>query len=48
MNQKSLASAMEHFEIEQTRAANDALGDAYNTAVVASRLDMAEGFRRYF
>ena len=46
-NQKSLASAMEHFEIEQTRVAHDALGDAYNTAVVASRLDMAEGLRMY-
>ena len=46
-NQKSLASAMEHFEIEQTRVAHDALGDAYNTALVASRLDMAEGLRLY-
>jgi len=46
-NQKSLASAMEHFEIEQTRVAHDALGDAYNTALVASRLDMREGLRMY-
>lgn len=46
-NQKSLASAMEHFEIEQTRVAHDALGDAYNTALVASRLDMTEGLRLY-
>ncbi len=46
-NQKSLASAMEHFEIEQTRVAHDALGDAYNTAIVASRLDMGEGLRMY-
>ncbi len=46
-NQKSLASAMEHFEIEQTRTAHDALGDAYNTALVASRLDMEEGLRLY-
>jgi len=46
-NQKSLASAMEHFEIEQTRVAHDALGDAYNTALVASKLDMAEGLRLY-
>lgn len=46
-NQKSLASAMEHFEIEQTRIAHDALGDAYNTALVASKLDMAEGLRLY-
>ena len=46
-NQKSLASAMEHFEIEQTRVAHDALGDAYNTALVAARLDMTEGLRLY-
>ena len=46
-NQKSLASAMEHFEIAQTRVAHDALGDAYNTALVASRLDMAEGLDMY-
>ena len=46
-NQKSLASAMEHFEIEQTRVAHDALGDAYNTALVASKLDMSEGLRLY-
>ncbi|MBQ9685188.1 MAG: exonuclease domain-containing protein [Oscillospiraceae bacterium] len=46
-NQKSLASAMEHFEIEQTRVAHDALGDAYNTAVVASKLDMVDGLRMY-
>lgn len=46
-NQKSLASAMEHFEIEQTRVAHDALGDAYNTALVCTRLDMAEGLRLY-
>lgn len=46
-NQKSLASAMEHFSIEQTRVAHDALGDAYNTALVASMLDMDEGLRLY-
>ena len=46
-NQKSLASAMEHYEIEQTRVAHDALGDAYNTALVASHLDMVEGLRHY-
>lgn len=46
-NQKSLASAMEHFEIEQTRVAHDALGDAYNTAIVCSKLDMEEGLRLY-
>ena len=46
-NQKSLASAMEHFEIEQTRTAHDALGDAYNTALVSTHLDMDEGLRLY-
>ena len=46
-NQKSLASAMEHFGIEQTRIAHDALGDAYNTALVTTHLDMEEGLRLY-
>ena len=46
-NQKSLAEAMEHFGIEQTRTAHDALGDAYNTALVCSKLDMQEGLRNY-
>ena len=46
-NQKSLAAAMEHFGIEQTRVAHDALGDAYNTALVCSRLNMAEGLAGY-
>lgn len=36
-NQKSLATAMEHFGIEQTRVAHDALGDAYNTALVLAQ-----------
>ena len=46
-NQKSLASAMEHFAIEQTRVAHDALGDAYNTALITTKLDMEEGLRLY-
>ena len=46
-NQKSLAEAMEHFGIEQTRVAHDALGDAYNTALVCTKLDMREGLRTY-
>ena len=46
-NQKSLASAMEHFEIEQTRVAHDALGDAFNTALVCTKLDMDDGMRLY-
>ena len=46
-NQKSLQTAMEHFGIEQTRIAHNALGDAYNTALVCSRLDMAAGLAEY-
>lgn len=46
-NQKSLATAMEHFDIEQTRVAHDALGDAYNTALVCSKLDLTTGLKRY-
>ena len=46
-NQKSLATAMEHFGIEQTRVAHDALGDAYNTALVCSHLDMEKGLMQY-
>ena len=38
---------MEHFEIEQTRVAHDALGDAYNTALVCAKLDLMEGLRQY-
>ncbi len=46
-NQKSLATAMEHFEIEQTRVAHDALGDAYNTALVCTHLDLQTGLDCY-
>ena len=46
-NQKSLSTAMEHFAIEQTRTAHDALGDAYNTALVCSRLDFETGLEQY-
>ncbi len=45
-SQKSLAAAMEHFGIEQTRVAHDALGDAYNTALICSHLNMPEGIRQ--
>ncbi len=46
-NQKSLSTAMEHFAIEQTRTAHDALGDAFNTALVCSRLDFMKGLEQY-
>ncbi len=46
-NQTGLALAMEHFEIEQTRIAHDALGDAFNTALVCSKLDLKAGLAEY-
>ena len=46
-NQKSLNAAMEHFGIEQTRTAHDALGDAYNTALVCAKLDLEAGLEQY-
>ena len=46
-NQTGLLTAMEHFEIEQTRIAHDALGDAYNTAKVCSKLDLELGIENY-
>lgn len=46
-NQTGLSIAMEHFSIEQTRTAHDALGDAYNTALVCEKLDLLEGLRQY-
>jgi len=45
--QRSLEYAMEHFEIPQTLPAHDALNDAYFTALVAARLDVAEGIKSY-
>ena len=46
--QRSLEYAMEHFAIPQTLPAHDALNDAYFTALVAKRLNIAEGIRTYF
>jgi inhibitor of KinA sporulation pathway (predicted exonuclease) len=46
-NQKALSTAMENFGIEQTRVAHDALGDAYNTGLVCSHLDLALGLEQY-
>lgn len=45
--QRSLEFAMEHFEIPQTLRAHDALNDAYFTALVAMRLNVAEGVKNY-
>ncbi|MBO5052346.1 MAG: exonuclease domain-containing protein [Clostridia bacterium] len=46
-NQRSLEYAMEHFGIEQNLPAHDALNDAYFTALVAQRLDVAAGIAQY-
>ena len=45
--QRSLEYAMEHFEIPQNLPAHDALNDAYFTALVAAKLDVAEGIKNY-
>ena len=45
--QKALKTAMEMFEIEATRPAHDALGDAYHTALICARLDLAKGTAEY-
>ena len=45
--QKALKTAMEMFEIEPSRPAHDALGDAYHTALICSRLDLKKGMEDY-
>ena len=45
--QKALKTAMEIFEIEATRPAHDALGDAYHTALICARLDLRKGAAEY-
>ena len=46
-SQKALKTAMEVFGIEATRPAHDALGDAYHTALICARLDLARGTKEY-
>ena len=45
--QKALKTAMEIFEIEATRPAHDALGDAYHTALICAKLDLKKGVEEY-
>lgn len=45
--QKALGTAMEIMKIPPTRPAHDALGDAYHTAVICSRLDLKRGIAEY-
>ena len=46
-SQKALKTALEIFEIEPSRPAHDALGDAYHTAVICARLDLKKGTQEY-
>ena len=46
-SQKALKTAMEIFEIEATRPAHDALGDAYHTALICAKLDLQRGITEY-
>lgn len=45
--QKALKTAMQMSGVEATRPAHDALGDAYHTAIVCSRLDLPRGIAEY-
>ena len=45
--QKALKTAMQMSGVEATRPAHDALGDAYHTAIVCSRLDLPKGIAEY-
>ena len=45
--QKALKTAMEIFGIEASRPAHDALGDAYHTALICTKLDLAKGTQEY-
>ena len=45
--QKALKTAMEMFDIEATRPAHDALGDAYHTALICAMLDLKRGQEEY-
>ena len=45
--QKALKTAMELMGIEPSRPAHDALGDAYHTALICSRLDLQKGVQEY-
>lgn len=46
-SQKALSRAMELMGIKPSRPAHDALGDAYHTAVICSRLDLKKGIAEY-
>ena len=45
--QKALKTAMQMTGVEASRPAHDALGDAYHTAIVCTRLDLPRGMAEY-
>lgn len=45
--QKALKTAMQMAGVEATRPAHDALGDAYHTAILCTRLDLPRGMAEY-
>ena len=46
-SQKALKTALETFQIEPSRPAHDALGDAYHTALICQRLNLERGIAEY-
>lgn len=46
-SQRALKTAMEMLDIPTSRPAHDALGDAYHTALICSRLDLTRGIAEY-
>ena len=46
-SQKALKTAMEIFGISPSRQAHDALGDAFHTALICSKLDLKKGMSQY-
>ena len=46
-SQKALKTAMEMAGVESSRPAHDALGDAYHTAILCTRLDLPRGMAEY-
>lgn len=45
--QRALKTAMEMMQIVPSRPAHDALGDAYHTALICAKLDLADGIAQY-
>lgn len=46
-SQKALKTALEILNIEPSRPAHDALGDAYHTALICAKLDLKRGVAEY-